>query len=146
MPSPLAKGTLFASKKDMRSKATMLLPMLLAGCSQSSGIKAIDDVRDRVALALGMGPEVQPVGDAALEAAKAAQKAGATGDPKAMAQAVGVGTGRVLCAGATMRKPVAQQMGRSFERDIPEMEGKREAIDMYKKAVEAAPEMPNPCR
>lgn len=132
----------------MRSSASITaiaLGLALAGCSQSTGIAQVDRARDTMSTALGIGPELHPVGDAADHAARSAEAAGRTGDAKGIATAVGRGTVEVVCAGVSMRKPAAQQGARTFDARVPEIDGRRRAMDTYRAAVDVMPDMPSPC-
>lgn len=119
--------------------------LTLCGCSRSSGNPEIDAVRDRVAAVFGMGPASTRIADAADGAARDAEAAGRSGDPKAMADAVGKGAGKVLCAGLSARRSVAGETAGAFDRLAPDIEHKNEAVTAYRSFVDRIPDTPNPC-
>lgn len=121
------------------------LGLMLAGCSQSSGIPQVDRVKERVEAEVGMTQEIRPVADAADRAVRAAGAASATRDPAKMAAAVGTGTADVLCAGVKGKVAVANRLGTEFDKSIPEGDAKRTAIDAYKATTDLVPAIPTPC-
>lgn len=124
----------------------ILLALAVAACSQPSGVEQVDRARDGVKAALGVGTDLDAVGDAATRAVREAEAAGRTGNPADMAGAVGRGTGSVLCAGAGVRKPAARQTLRTIQDRAPAIEGKDAATALLRNVVEAMPDVPNPCR
>lgn len=62
-----------------------------------------------------------------------------------MAAAVGAGTAKVLCAGVAAKKPMARQLGNTFDTRVPEVEGKRQAVEAYRSTIDMLPEIPTPC-
>ena len=120
------------------------LGLLVAGCSQSSGIDEVDRVRDRVQAQFG-GTELRPVADAAQRAVGRADAAASTRDPSAMAGAVGRGTAEVLCSGVAAKGAVAGRLAREFRSGVPEIAGKRAAVEAYEAVAGNSPGPSVPC-
>lgn len=121
------------------------MAVALSSCSQPTGMEQLDRANGEARRVLGIGHDLDGVGDAAVGAVRDAEAAGRSGDPARMADAVGSGTARVLCAGTGARKGAARQTLRTIDQRAPDIDGRKAAVDLYRGVVDAIPDVPNPC-
>lgn len=123
-----------------------LAVMLLSACSDS-GIAEVEAIKERSQKMVKISPEIKEMGTRIDGAVQRAAKAGESGDPEAMAKAVGQGTVNVLCAGANNKGAMAKDIGELASKSATQNE--KDIIDQARKAVDAAaqkiPDLTIPC-
>lgn len=132
----------------MKSKIILFsMALLLQSACSDSGIPEVEAVKERTERVVKVSPDMKEIGERIDGAVQRAAAAGESGDPKAMAKAVGQGTVDVFCAGANNKGTMAKDLGDLASQSAPENE--KDMVERARQAVDAAaqqiPDLTIPC-